>query len=275
MTDIKRIAPIALSIISSVGVIATAILVAKETPEAMTKLDKLKQEKEEVKPIDVVKTVAPTYAPAAIVGFATLASICSGTIISQKSQASLLATCTMLDKGWNKYKGKVKEIFGHETEKKVETEIMRDEYKNLDPVLCETNEQLYWNDHTGYFKANPEKLAYAYGDLNQSLEFNGHCSLYEFLKFADAEILDKDKEKACENLGWCEDYLIYEFEYKWVHFNYEPAPMPDGTEVNNVYFNEPPIVGYYDYDYEDISGRNELFYPKNLEAMKGDSDDVK
>ena len=82
----QKIISLALSVLGSIGTIATAVLVAKETPEARKKLDEIKEKKDHTKSDEMI-CLAKSYAPAIIVCAATVASNASSIIISRKTEA--------------------------------------------------------------------------------------------------------------------------------------------------------------------------------------------
>ena len=277
MNNTNKSLPIIFAIVGGVGVIGTAVVTAMDTPKASEALKKLKESKEKLKPLDYIKWVGKYYWKSLVIGSASIASITSSTIISQKHQASLAATCMLLKSGYDKYKGKVKEVLGVEGHNKVLDAIAREDAKNVDP---KDNRRIYYEENIGTFLADPEKVAYAYADLNQRLhcdeygrQNNGEATLYDFLSMCDAKLLDstgktsnKDIQKAFDNFGWTPDYLYDKFEYGWIHMSIDEDPSED-EDKPSVYrisfFEEPILLPAYDID----DGRSEIYYPK--EAPEG------
>ena len=263
--NLKKSMPVILSVVGSVGTIATAILTAKATPRAMKKYEDLKKEKEKPTKMDIAKKVIPSYVPAVIVGTATIASIVSSTLISQKQQASLAATCMMLDQGWRKYKGKVKEVLGVDAHQNILNEIANDDYREIpDQTTVDDGKRLYWEEHLGYFRANPEHFAFATSDLNQRLQIVDYVAqdyyvstLQNLINDSGAELLDEDKKNVdFSNIGWSMDYLAECFEYCWIHVHLDPIKLEDGVECYKVYFDEDPIYDPESFEYDD--GRTEF-----------------
>lgn len=246
----RQVAPVILSIIGAAGVVLTSVLTAKETPKAAKKLEEVKKNPE-CKKIDVLKTVVPCYIPAIVSGTITIASIVSSTIISKKTEASLTATCMMLDQGWRKYKGQVKKVIGEKAHLDILDAQAKEDYvaQEVDKVEVPDDRELYWEEHVGYFLAKPIDLAFAYGDLNQRLQVEDYVGktwffamLYNLLIDANAELLNKDIKPEELNIGWSADYLIEAYEYVWIHMSLvESEEEYNGRKVTKVIFFEDPI----------------------------------
>ena len=250
----KKILSILLGFTSAIGTVVTAVLVAKETPKAMKKIEELKKQ-ENVKKRDYIKALVPIYWPAGVVCLGTIASTTVSNAISLKTEASLIATSTMLSQGWNKYKGKVKDIFGIEGEKHVSQDISAEEYneKQMDKVPQTDDRKLYYEEHLGWFLCNERDLLTAIIDLNQRLHTPDpspdgtfyFTTLAVLAKDAKARILDKEKFKACKNIGWTTDYLceVYDLSCMWVHVYFTKACKRDTGEVlyTKLNFWEEPI----------------------------------
>lgn len=277
MNNTSKTLPIIFAVIGGVGVVGTAVVTAMDTPKASEALKALKESKEKLKPIDYIKWVGKYYWKSLVIGSASIASITSSTVISQKHQASLAATCMLLKSGYDKYKGKVKEVLGMDVHNKVLTEIAHDDAKNVSP---QETKRVYIEENIGSFLADPEKIAYAYADLNQRLHCNdpagrrsaGVATLYDFLEMCEAELLNSDGTpvkkndyKGFENFGWTDDYLYKEFEYCWTHMYVDEELAEDDTKpsVFRITFMEPPVL----LPYIPIDDRSELYYP--AEEPKG------
>lgn len=242
----KNVLPIVLSLLGISGVIATAVFVAKETPKFNQDLEKLK-EHEDAKKTDIIKLAVKDYAPALVIGGATIASVASSTILSKKNEMSLSSVALLADSGWRKYKDKVKQILGIETHKDILDKISLDDFNKLKK---KDDEHLYWEEHMGFFRANPEKLAYAYSDINRSLHdeeytigtYKGVATLKDFLKNADAKMIDSDIDSNTNlYFGWDIDQLYETYGYIWVNMNLEDTKDDDGHVFTKILFLEDPI----------------------------------
>ncbi len=251
----RRAGSILLGFTSALGTVVTAVLVAKETPKAIDKIKQLKSNKE-AKKLDYFKALLPIYWPAGVVCLSTIASTTISNIISMKTEASLIATTTMLSRGWNRYKGKVKDVFGIKGDDFISSKISYEDYsKDKDNLKKSTNseEKLYYEEHIGFFKCKESDLLAAVTDLNQRLHTPDPnpdgtmywTSLAFFLKDAKATLLDASKEEIAENMGWSLDYLreVYDVCCMWVHPLYTNIIKKDTGELlyTKISFFEDPI----------------------------------
>ena len=247
----QKVTSLLLGLARAAGTIITAVLVAKETPKALKKINVLKKKKD-VKKIDYAKELIPVYWPAGVVCLGTIMSTTISQVLSMKAQASLIATSTLLQQGWNRYKDKIKDTLGFNINKKIENDIATDEYEKNKDTLS-TGEMLFWEEHVGFFSCKKENLISAMSDLNQRLHTpdsnpNGTfywTSLYFLMKDAKADVLDKNKIEGCKKIGWTTDYLcdVYKLECMWVHPFYTRVIKKDTGEFlfTKIGFFEEPI----------------------------------
>lgn len=248
----RKIISITLSLLSAAGVVITAILAAKETPKAMKKIDELKN-KENVKKMDYVKALAPIYWPAALVGLGTIASGTISQAISIKTQASLIAASTIANQGWNRYKGKVKRMFGVDADKSITNNISADEYSKQMPTV-DSGKQLFWEEHIGFFSCTKEELLAGLNDLNQRLhtpdaENDGtyyYTSLYFLVKDSNAKVYNKEILNGLKEIGWTTDYLceVFDLSCMWVHPYFTKVAKKETGEIlyTKLDFWEEPIT---------------------------------
>ena len=248
----RRITSIIFGLMSAVGTVATGILAAKLTPKALEKFEKLKQSKEKPTKWDYIKVALPVYWPAVATCAGVITSVTISNLISMRTEASLIATSTMLSQGFRKYKNKVTDVLGIKEEKAIETALSADEYaknKNLNPKPEET---MFYEEHIGFFSCKREKLINALTDINQRLHTPDPdpkgtfywASLYYLLKDAQATVYDKSKWEIAKNFGWTTDYLSEadELECIWVHptlTNVIKKSIGEVLYVNLGFFEEP------------------------------------
>lgn len=251
----RQVTAILLGITSAVGTVVSCILVAKETPKALEKIKKLKVTGKPTK-MDYIKALIPVYWPALAVCAGTVASTTISNVVSMRTEASLIATSTMLNQGWRKYRGKVQDIFGKDASNLIDQEAAKDDYSysKANKIKVEPEERLYWEEHLGFFKCKPLNFMAAITDLNQRLHTpdpdpNGtfyFTTLEVLMKDARAHVYDKNKLLACKNIGWTTDYLceVYDMKCMWVHAEYTNVVRKETGEVlfTKIGFFEEPIV---------------------------------
>ena len=105
----------------------------KATPKAIKLLEESEKEKgEKLTKIEAVKTVAPAYIPAAILGISTIVCIFGANILSKNNQAALASAYAILDRSYKEYRNKVNELYGEEAEDRVKNEIANDHYEEYE-----------------------------------------------------------------------------------------------------------------------------------------------
>lgn len=261
--NVEKTISIMLAIAGSAGVVGTSVLVAKATPKANEKLAKINEKDKKKYFLQKTKVVAKNYWPAILCGVGTIGSIVASTIISKKTEASLIATAAVLGQGWNKYKWKVKEILGPDANKIITDAISKDEFKDLkneevnkkQSELIEKPEiKIYWEEHLGYFKCEESKFLAALVDLNQRLHVPDAddkgtfywTSLKIFAEDSHAKLHEPERLNACKNIGWTADYLLeaYGAHCIWVHPYYTKVYSKKSNKLlyTKVEFWEEPIV---------------------------------
>lgn len=155
----KRNGSTILAVVGAAGVIATAVLAAKETPKAKRILKEAEEEKgEELTKLEVVKTAAPAYIPALLTGAATIACIFGVKGLSGNQQASIASAYALLDRSYKEYRKKVNDIYGDDADDRVKDEIARDKYGEVEPST-DDDKQLFLDFNTlEYFEARFEDV---------------------------------------------------------------------------------------------------------------------
>ena len=253
----QKVVSLALSILGSIGTIATAVMVAKETPEARKKLDEIKEKKDHKKSDEII-CLAKSYAPAIIVCAATIASNASSIIINRRTEASLSAAALIVSQGWQKYKYKVKDIVGGKAEKLINEKISEDDYKQdtkAKEISEKDGDKLYWEEHLGFFKCNEIDLVTAISDSNQRLNcFDGgedYCftnywaTLETLMLDAKATVLSKIKLISAKNYGWTYEYLVdnYGYDNIWIHPQFTRVIDKETKDLKytKISFREEPV----------------------------------
>ena len=210
-----------LCIVAAGGVIATAILTAKETPKAMKILEQKKAEKKEnLTVIETVKAVAPCYVPAVVSGLMTVACIMGASVLSKKQQAAMesisaedaekvdICSYTYFDGGSLGF-GDVEE----------ETILFYEPYSNR------------------YFKSTLYGVLQAEYHINRNFVLGADITLNDFYSFLGIEKID-----GCDLVGWSGAD-----GYEWIDFTNVCSALEDGTP----YYIITPMFEPADYT-EDI-----------------------
>ena len=155
----KSWASTVLTCVGAIGVVATAVVTAKATPKAIAMLKKAEEEKgEELTKLEIVKTAAPAYIPAILIGTSTIACVFGANILNKQHQASLASAYALLDNSYREYRKKVDELYGEDTDDRVLVELAKEEYEDIkDSVSGE--KQLFFDYSTlRYFEASMDDV---------------------------------------------------------------------------------------------------------------------
>lgn len=227
-----------LAIGASVGVVLTAIETGKATIKA-EKLVELNKDVPEYGMKEKVKDCWQFYIPAAVLGAGTIGCIIGSNMLSRKEIASLSAAYVALGKSYQQYRRQVAERIGTEAEadilenSKVEEKPAEEDKK----LLC------YEPFSNRYFHATEAELYDAFYQVNRDFNLNDEVSINNLYSYLGLDYLPEK-----DDMGWCSDYMINEWEYFWIDFVVDKQTTDDGLEVYQVYAFQPPIPDYLDYE---------------------------
>ena len=251
----KRHASSILAGAAAVGVIATAVAVATETPKAMKRLDKAKEEKgEDLTTVETVIVAAPVYIPAATIAVSTIACIFGANVLNRNQQAALASAYALADASYKKYRGKVKELLGIETDNKIADAIAMDKRKEDAVISCVggftechsmpyTGEVVtFYDEYRGtYFEAPMDAVLNAEYHLNRNFAICGIVALNDFY-----DLLGLKGIECGDAVGWSAYKLACDWDASWIDFNHRKTTLEDGLECYILEFVYPPTEDYYE-----------------------------
>lgn len=226
---LKKASPTILTILGAVGTVATTVVAVKATPDALARKDAAQREKggKKLTILEIAKTEAPAYIPAAAIGVGTIGCIFGANLLNQRQQASLASAYAFLDQTYRKYRGKVKSLFGeagdHMVEKAVEQaeKDIEDDRPPWDEV-----QTFYFEPYGQFFERTKEQVFQAEYHINRNLMLKGSVTVNEFLDFLDLEHITGG-----DSVGW----NLYDGEafygYQWIDFNHRYFMTDDGFSV--------------------------------------------
>ena len=258
----QRYLKIGLSCLNIAGVVGTFIFASKDAVNYQKVKESLpKDAKKKTK----VKSFIKSHWRSLIFAGATIASGVGSTLVSNKVEASLMATVSMLDASTRKYRKKIKETLGIDADKSIIEGIMKDEYEKPKTDAKE-GEALIYEEHIGYFYAKPENIWKAYTIMvNDIMAFPNsynltnddipNCfTLGEFLKVAKGRPLSHTLTNAKLNFGWGYQFLKTHFGKEVPTMDFAENENEDGVRL--LYFVEDPVwnpTDWEDYMYGAIS----------------------
>ncbi|MCM1225678.1 MAG: DUF6353 family protein, partial [Lachnospiraceae bacterium] len=196
MKVLKEYSPIILTILGSVGTVATSVLTARATVKAVRLLDERKNDKPESK-IEQLKPFVMLYLPAFTVGVSSIACIFGANMLNQRQQASLTSAYALVSNSYQEYKRKLKELYGEETHQKICESLVVEKCAEV-TITAESliesccldfpdinEEKLLFYDFYGkrYFQSTISRVLQAEYHLNRNFMLRGHVSLNEFYEF--------------------------------------------------------------------------------------------
>ena len=246
---VKRNASTILTCIGATGVVATAVMVAKETPKALSLLEDAKEKKgEDLTKWEKVKIVGPAYIPSIVTGAVTIACILGSNTINKRQQASLMSAYALLGSYYREYKKKADELYGEEAGKHIREEIVKDKYTD-DVSLSNNSKELFYDFYSGrYFESTKEAVMWAQYETNRAMFVNGAVCLNEYYEFLGLEQLPE-----YENIGWSCGQLKEMYWHPWIEFDYEKilieeeSEYSEGIECTIIHLPMEPFMGYFEY----------------------------
>ena len=246
---VRRNASTILTFVGAAGVVATAVMAAKESPKAFSLLEDAKEEKgEDLTKLEKVKIAGHVYIPSVITGAATIACIFGSNVISKHQQETLMSAYALLDSSYREYKKKTDELYGEEAGKHIRGEIAKDKYTGDDSILDDSKE-LFFDFYSGrYFESTKESVMWAQYETNRAMYVNGAVCLNEYY-----ELLGLDNKPEYEEIGWSCGQLEEMYWHPWIEFDYEKTVIDEeyehseGIECTIIHLPMEPFMGYLDY----------------------------
>lgn len=187
------------------GVVVTAILASKATPEAEDTLDKANEElkkaayepeekEKEIKKACAVKLVK-LYLPAFISGVLTIVCIVVSVKEGHKHQAAAIASaCSASQTALLEYKDKAKEILGEKEVNKVEDAIAEEKIKNVDEsraIRTGWGDDLIYESQTGQLLySDMDRVRKLWNTFERSIDSETGCSVADWIDTIQGENSD-------------------------------------------------------------------------------------
>ena len=239
-TLLKKNSSMILACVSAVGVVATAITAVKATPKALMLLEDAQCKKgEKLTKIEKLKTAAPVYIPAVLIGAETIACIFSMDILSKRNQAALTSSYALIDTAFKEYRDKVKSLYGEDADNNIKSNIAEDKYEGIDTAINDGEQWFFDFFSMQYFKSTTENVLRAEYDFNHMLALIGYVSLNEFYNCLGIPHVDGG-----DQVGWSSGAFNGN---SWVDFIHEDIAMKDGTKCTAIIMPEEPDPNYVTY----------------------------
>lgn len=222
------------------GMVTTTIFAVKATPKALMLIEekKLDLDVEELKPIEVVRTVWPCYISPIALGALSIVCLVGANSVHARRSAALATAYTLSESALKEYREKVVETIGEKKEKVVrdaiaKEKIEKDPVSKKEVVITNNGDSLCYEPLSGrYFKSDIEKIRKAVNELNRQLLFDSYVSLNDFY-----DGIGLAGTKIGEDLGWRVEQSLLEVEFS-------SQLAEDGTPCLVMDFLTAPVYDY-------------------------------
>ena len=247
----KRASPVILTGLSAVGVVATAVLSAK----AARKAERLVKEKETEKGEDLTRlekiaTTASAYIPAIVAGSLTVACVVEANLLGRRQQIAIASAYAATRDKFDKYRAKLKDIYGDEAHRKIMDELSVENSENAkieaaglvrnSSLDFHENEELriFYDTYADrYFESTFSRVLQAEYHLNRNFVLSGGAPLNEWFVF-----LGLSKRDNGDAIGWS-----MAEGYEWIDFDHHKITLKDGSPCFVIDIPFEPKEGFLDW----------------------------
>lgn len=256
----KRHSPVIMVAMGTTGLVGSAVMAVSATPKAMQLIEEEKGrinreiylEAEEngtrvepidhLHPLDVIKLTWKCYAPAVILGAASIGCIVGGMNVNLRRNAALATAYTLSETAFKEYREKVVDTVGEKKEKAVREEIHKDMITENPPtpqevIVTDGGSVRCYDAWSGrYFLSDRNTLERVVNELNRKMidSFGSYVSLNDFYYGIGLE-----GTTVGEDLGWRLDG-----DRKLIRIDFDTHLSPDGVPCLVVDFLTRPQYGY-------------------------------
>lgn len=235
---IRQNAPVITTTLAIVSATATTVLAVNAGMSTRERLDayKAEHEDEEIPTSVKIKQTWKIYIPTALMLASTITSIVALHRVGLNREASALALYKVSEQAFTRYRNKVVEKLGEDSEKEVREAVAQDTINANPPsgdVVVVNGEVLCCDIYSGrYFQSSMEDINRAVNDFNLKIIHENYASLTEFY-----ELVGLEANGSSDDVGWMTDALL--------EVSYSSVLTPDGRPCLAVDFRNSPVVDYY------------------------------
>lgn len=239
-TLLKKNAPEILTGLGITGMITTTVLAVKATPKALMLIEekKLDLDKEELTPVEVVRTVWPCYISPLILGCMSIGFLVGANSVHTRRNAAIATAYALSETALKDYRDKVVETLGEKKDRTVRDAIAKDKIEQNpvsknEIIITDKGDTLCYEPLSGrYFKSDIDKIKKAINEINRRLLFDNYISLNDFY-----DAIGLSETKMGDDLGWNVQQSLLE-----VDFSSQLAD--DGTPCLVIDFEKAPTYDY-------------------------------
>lgn len=235
---IRRNAPAIATTLAIVSATATTVLAANAGMSTREKLDayKLNDELAEPSTTEKIKQTWKIYIPTAVMLASTITSIVALHRVGLNREASALALYKVSEQAFSRYRNKVIEKLGEDSDKDVRESVAQDIVTKNPPtgeIVIVNGEVLCLDVYSGrYFQSSMENINRSVNEFNLKVIHENYASLTEFY-----ELIGIDANGSSDDLGWMSDALL--------EVTFSSVLTPDGRPCLAIDFRNAPVIDYY------------------------------
>lgn len=240
---LKKHSPTILTVIGSIGVVATSILTAKATIKATELLNEAEIDKrDELTFLETISVAGPSYIPAVLTGTATIVCIFGSNVLSMRQQAALTTAYMLLHNTLQNYKQKTMALYGEDANKKIQSAIVKEKSPLVSDLGVRSDKDIlvFYEEHYGkFFERSMLEIQEAEYGLNRKLAMEGEATLNDFF-----ELLGLPEQEIGDALGWSQESICDYLNPPWIDFEHYLTELDDGLECYIINILEEPKVNY-------------------------------
>lgn len=229
-----------LTIIASVGLIATAVEVGVATTKAQAIVEDKKKEREDWKETsgidqpeltkeEIVKECWKLYIPAVMTGAASISCIVAANVITSRQQKSLAAAYALVETGYKKYRGKIAEKFGKEADIQTVNDVIveqSEEMFDLDEIDDGKKLVVYDSYNDRYIETTLAKIRRAMYMVNRNLSVDGYATLNDLYYGLGVSVTEEG-----DYIGWNLDAIYNYMDSCWLDYDLTVCNMGNGEKA--------------------------------------------
>lgn len=173
---LTRNASTILTVLGAAGVVGTAVVAVKCTPNALAKIQIGEVEKDDPSGLTIPETIKvawDSYIPTYLVAAGTISCIIGAHITDKRRMAALASAYSLTETAFNQYRKKAREVIGAGKDEKIADEAAKEAAENCEQpsglVIC-SGESLCFDRVSGrYFKSSVDKLKRIENEMSKEL----------------------------------------------------------------------------------------------------------
>lgn len=240
-TTMAKRSPEILIAIGIATAMSATVLAVKATPKALKLIEEKKKEerKDELTPMETVKTCWKCYVPATVSTVVSVACLIGSNSVNAKRNAALATAYKLSETALSEYRDAVIETIGEKKEqivkdKVAEKKLEKNPVSQSNVIVTDRGTTLCYDSTSGrYFNSDIENIRRAENRINKQLLEDMYVSLNEFY-----DELDLEHTELGDQLGWhLDDGLI--------QLDFSSRLTDDGRPCLVMSYNIAPKYDYY------------------------------